>query len=149
MQCALGFISLLRTENLYAGVHCIEVTGCADRDCKSTVNRVDYCRDSPARTTEFPAERIRRAIDREDAQMRAFTALTNEESRKAEHAERNMQQELEQVPAPPHQGEVLLPQKSMYYMLICMPGPPCKEAIIDVLSRACVRPRQCYHRRLS
>ena len=70
--------------------------------------------------------------------MRAFTVLINEESARAEHAERNMQQELEQVPAQPHQAYVLLPQTSMYYMLTCMPGHPCKEAVMG--SCACARP---------
>ena len=128
---------------LYAGIDWIKVRGCADIDCKSTVDRMDYCRDSPAKTTEFDAERMCHAIDKEDAQMHAFTDLINEESARAERAERNMQQELEQVPVPPHQTYVLLPWMFGYYMLICMPGPPCKEATIDIVGpRACARPRQ-------
>ena len=102
------------------------------------MDRMDHCRHSPAKTTEFHAERIRRAIDREDAQMRAFTVLIDEESARAEHAERNMQQELEQVPAPPHQEYVMLPQISRYFMLTCMPGHPCKEAVMGFC--ACDRP---------
>ena len=52
-----------------------------------------------AKTTKIHADRMRRAIDREDTQMAAFTVLINEESARAEHAEHNMQQELERVNA--------------------------------------------------
>ena len=109
LTCALGLSSLLRNRTLYAGVRWNTVRECADRDCKSTAERMHHCRDSPAKTTDFHAERMHRAIDREDAQMRAFTVLINEESARAEHAEHNMQQELEQVPVPAHQGKVSVP----------------------------------------
>ena len=69
------------------------------KETASCPSRTNCCRDTPAKAIKLHAERIRRAIDREDTQMHAFTVLINEESARAKQAEQDMQQELEQVPA--------------------------------------------------